>query len=581
MKLRLIRIRNLGAISDAGLEVEIDRIVVLIGPNNVGKSTVLDAYEAFASVGAALPLERFRDEDPANTIEIEGLFTGVTDDDIEVIGQQWPHADAKYGTCVRVMWRWEKPGEKGEKFSWDPGTNDWVPGGVGGWNTLITSRIPAPLRVRPTDDPQATEDQIVQILTAAAKESLKADTGRAAEVRRALEKLAEDFAQEISAQLTEATEKVQERFGAVFPGYSLEFSPGIGKFEPEKMIGSGSHIRVGRDGQRTHPLTSQGAGVRRTFLWSALGALAELGRLKQGKKTLASDRPRILLIEEPESFLHPPLVRAARETLYGLADLELWQVLTTTHSPVFIDVAKPHTTIVRVSHNHADGTRVFSSDRAKFTDDERANLRMIRSCHPTVSEFFFADNVWLVEGETEHAVLVKLLRESDDPRAASVAVVNCMGKANLPLFARILNQFRSGYVAIHDVDRPFALRDHKWIRNGMWTMNSRIRDVADDAPSDGQGATTVAHLPDFEGEFFGTSQKADKPWAALQTLDEIRLSGGARSDRLDGLVAALLDGEHDGIYTTIADLERRVAEYVTSEQPEPAEAWCVEMESDA
>ncbi|MBE3040132.1 MAG: AAA family ATPase, partial [Chloroflexi bacterium] len=52
MKLRAVRILNFGCIDAEGCEVEIDRIVVLIGPNNAGKSTILDAYEAFASTGS-------------------------------------------------------------------------------------------------------------------------------------------------------------------------------------------------------------------------------------------------------------------------------------------------------------------------------------------------------------------------------------------------------------------------------------------------------------------------------------------------------------------------------------------------
>jgi predicted ATPase len=44
MRLRAIRINNFGCIDGEGCEVEIDRIVVLIGPDNVGKSTILDAY---------------------------------------------------------------------------------------------------------------------------------------------------------------------------------------------------------------------------------------------------------------------------------------------------------------------------------------------------------------------------------------------------------------------------------------------------------------------------------------------------------------------------------------------------------
>ncbi len=37
---------NFGCIDEEGYEFEIDKIVILIGPNNVGKSTVFDAYEA-------------------------------------------------------------------------------------------------------------------------------------------------------------------------------------------------------------------------------------------------------------------------------------------------------------------------------------------------------------------------------------------------------------------------------------------------------------------------------------------------------------------------------------------------------
>lgn len=43
MKLIELRIRNFGCIDEKGITVKIDNIVVLIGPNNVGKTTVLKA----------------------------------------------------------------------------------------------------------------------------------------------------------------------------------------------------------------------------------------------------------------------------------------------------------------------------------------------------------------------------------------------------------------------------------------------------------------------------------------------------------------------------------------------------------
>ena len=43
-RLRKLTIRNLGCIGAEGVVLDLDNIVVLVGPNNVGKSTILYAY---------------------------------------------------------------------------------------------------------------------------------------------------------------------------------------------------------------------------------------------------------------------------------------------------------------------------------------------------------------------------------------------------------------------------------------------------------------------------------------------------------------------------------------------------------
>ena len=59
MKLVELQIKNFGCIDEKGITIKIDNIVVLIGPNNVGKTTVLKAYEAFRNSGAPPPLANF------------------------------------------------------------------------------------------------------------------------------------------------------------------------------------------------------------------------------------------------------------------------------------------------------------------------------------------------------------------------------------------------------------------------------------------------------------------------------------------------------------------------------------------
>ena len=417
MKPRALTISNFASIGDPGVTIPIDDIVVLIGPNNSGKSSVLDAYEAFASTGSALALRSFRDEDPGKMISIAGVFTDLIAEDREILGAKWEYDDPEFGKAVKVKWEWPEPEEKAQKYSWENSDGKWVPGGMGGWNTLITSRIPVPLRIRPTDDPDQTEKQIVQILTAAAKAALKKDAKKTESVLKELQSLADEFAKDAQKELDDACLRITKKLDDIFPGHSVSLLQSVGKIDPDKIIESGSHVRITEPGKSAVPLSHQGAGMRRTFLWSALGTLAEMGRITQGKKKVEADRQRMLLLEEPESFLHPPMIRAARDALYDLAEIAEWQVLTCTHSPIFIDVSKPHTTIMRVEKKTIGDPRVFSTDEASFSEDDRTQLRMIRSCHPTVSEFFFADHVFLVEGETEQAV-VKLPAAS---RGASLA----------------------------------------------------------------------------------------------------------------------------------------------------------------
>lgn len=226
-------------------------------------------------------------------------------------------------------------------------------------------------------------------------------------------------------------------------------------------------------------------------MWSAIEALSDTGKVKNGRAVIKNEEPKILLVEEPESFLHPPAIRSAREALYKIAELDNWQVMLTSHSPIFIDVSKPHTTIIRVEKCES-ATKIFSTEKANFSEDERERLQMIRNCHPTINEFFFANKVILVEGDTEQAVFTQVKKED-------VTILNCRGKANIPMFEKILNHFGMRYVVVHDLDSPKAKRKDIFIKNPMWTINEKIIEEA----RRGKNNKIIVNVPDFEGQFFG------------------------------------------------------------------------------
>jgi len=197
MRLAGILIKNYKCIGDVECGIKIDEIVILIGQNNAGKSTILDAYEAFASSGKELDSSHFHNEDTSRQIEITGIFDSLTSEDEDVVGKKWKYMDIIYGECIKVRWIWKRPGEKAQKYSFNPETGQFENGGMGGWDSLIQSRIPQPVRIKPTDPIEATQTKIVGMLKDYVKSKLKADSEstRSAldEIDRLAKKLFGDF----------------------------------------------------------------------------------------------------------------------------------------------------------------------------------------------------------------------------------------------------------------------------------------------------------------------------------------------------------------------------------------------------
>ena len=76
MKLIELQIKNFGCIDENGITIKIDDIVVLIGPNNVGKTTSIRAYEMFANSGTILKIDDFYQNNENNPVEIAGVKNG-------------------------------------------------------------------------------------------------------------------------------------------------------------------------------------------------------------------------------------------------------------------------------------------------------------------------------------------------------------------------------------------------------------------------------------------------------------------------------------------------------------------------
>jgi predicted ATP-dependent endonuclease of OLD family len=161
----------------------------------------------------------------------------------------------------------------------------------------------------------------------------------------------------------------------------------------------------------------------------------------------------LLLIEEPELYLRPQaqryLYRLLRE--FSLAGN---QVIYSTHSPAFLNVTRLDE-LVFVERLPRTGTRVLQPEPVSADED----FRVMTEFDAARSELLLARAVVLVEGLTEKLVLPFVFSALGyDVDREAISIIECGGKPNLPLFARICRATGVPYVVVHDSDRQASGR---------------------------------------------------------------------------------------------------------------------------
>jgi putative ATP-dependent endonuclease of OLD family len=201
------------------------------------------------------------------------------------------------------------------------------------------------------------------------------------------------------------------------------------------------------------------------------------------ERLLASNLRRfVLLIEEPELYLSPHLQRHLFNVLRKLAQRGN-QILYSTHAPVFLSVDRIED-LALVRHTDDHGTTLFQPEPLA----EAEAFRVLSEFDSDRAELFLARSVLLVEGRTEKLTFPFVFEALGiEPDKEGVLILECGGKGNMPLFARICNACDIPYVIVHDRDAPKGQRPVESER----VINKQIQDVA------GRRRTVVL-VPDFE-----------------------------------------------------------------------------------
>lgn len=591
MRLRRFEIRNYKCIEHVTLEW--DDLIVLIGENNAGKSSVLSAIAVFLSGSSIKDSSLFRrhQTDDANAIELIGHFDSLTDEEKGQIAVRGRMDGDRWVLKKRY---WFEAGEDGEAGGWkeqlysfsgaeqfvgwpDPDTtwaafpadyqpiidaipnkgtrpnagsreslkaalraqrpevvvvsaSTWVPnpGGGGNWKSNANSILPRPILVRAvqeaSDETNAKDASTYGKLVNLIVERGLAQRPEMAALQVALDDVLALFRPDPANPHRQAQEvrDLQDRINLslneVVGGQAL-----IRTEAPELrtmvLPSTSLVIRDAQSGIETE-VGHQGHGLQRTLVITLLQLLADAqvqGAQGGGNRL---DRGSILLIEEPELYLHPQMERLMRDVLHRLAAQPGTQVACCTHSPLFLDIAANYRAIVRMFKTPQGDASCHQVTQDLFPGQpnqaDKQRLNTVARFDPTVNELFFAQRVVLMEefsaiAAFERAAELLGFFERHLRLRREVSLVDCNGKSNIPAFLRVLNAFNIPYRVLHDEDpgNPAAQATNQQVLALLPHGEAQVHLVA----------------PDLEGLLGYQAPGKNKPYAAVCTVENLQSQG--------------------------------------------------------
>lgn len=196
------------------------------------------------------------------------------------------------------------------------------------------------------------------------------------------------------------------------------------------------------DGIKTS-FETKGTGIQSSFMITLMKALSKI--------EFEDNVSIILVIEEPEAFAHPQLIREIIDKISQEFKNQLFQFIVSTHSPVIVNF---------VQSNRAQ--RLHFNDTTQSTTNI-TNLKNINLCEEdwnlidrvgdvNLSEIVFSDLVIFVEGEGDKIVFEKLLKIILPDFYSKISIISLSGNNQIYKLLKLLEYYNINWLMLFDKD---------------------------------------------------------------------------------------------------------------------------------
>ncbi|MGR5500745.1 ATP-dependent nuclease [Vibrio sp. DNB22_10_4] len=449
-----LKIQNYKSCKD--ITVSLANFTPVVGYNNAGKSNILSALNWLLKPKVIQDTGYFDKDQP---IIVEGTFAGVTESVISELAEE--HQDpirpfvSEKGR-MRIV-RTQKVGAKKasditiEMFNFEEGKLKKNPRGL--WNA-IKALFPEPIEIRAMEN--AADDAsnakststIGKLLKEIATQVNNQNTAAISRHLNAVSRRISADGDRRSNEIQVLDKEISNKLDSFFPGIDVKLHFEVPDFD--ELVQSGTiklyEHNIGRN------VNEYGHGTQRSVQMALIQQLSEV------MKGAESATTTLLLIDEPELYLHPFAIEQVREALTVLSKRG-YQIIFTTHSAQMVEFEVIQNALL-VRKNAHSGTNVRNTLRQALKtvlpnkiDAQIAHLFELSQS----SKVLFANEVVLTEGKTEVRLLPYLYKSLKNKTLGqdNYALIQTGSVDNIDKTMQILNAMDIPSKSIVDLDYVF------------------------------------------------------------------------------------------------------------------------------